>query len=80
MKFYFSFLLLLLTSVSLFSQSVNVTGNIVDGSGSEIPFASVVFTTNKDSINSSGTLANENGIFSLTLKKDDYVGAVSDLF
>lgn len=77
MKFYFSFFLLLLISVNLFSQSVDVTGNIVDGSGSEIPFASVVFTTNKDSINSSGTLANENGIFSLTLKKDDYVAVIS---
>ena len=79
--FYFLFL-----SWNLFSQTVAVSGKVVDNTGIEVSFASIVFTKINDSMTTYGTLGLEDGSFSLTLKKDNYsvqvsvVGLVSKTF
>ncbi|WP_099545313.1 outer membrane beta-barrel family protein [Maribacter sp. 4G9] len=77
MRLYFISFMSFFLSLNLFAQDVKVSGIIIDESGSEVPFASVIFSNKNDSTITYGTLALEDGSFSLLLKKDDYIVEVS---
>jgi hypothetical protein len=55
------------------AQNVEVKGTIVDENGEIIPFASVMFTDQNDSTKLFGTIAGEEGKFSLSLPQSLYV-------
>ncbi len=86
MRFYLVALCILLFNLNLFSQSVQVSGRVIDNSGLAVPFASVVFSNQTDAMKTYGTLGLEDGRFSLIVDKDKYsieisvVGLVSNKF
>lgn len=65
-------LLTLLFSITLFSQKVEVRGQIKDNQNQEVPFAGIVFKSFKDSSKIFGTLGDENGNFVIEIPKDNY--------
>jgi hypothetical protein len=62
----------LLFSITLFAQKVEVKGQIKDNQNQEVPFASIVFKSFKDSSKIFGTLGDENGNFVIEIPKDNY--------
>jgi hypothetical protein len=64
--------LLFLLSLTVSAQNVTVTGQVKDGQNEEVPFASIVFKSVKDSLKLYGTLGDDKGNFSLEVPKDLY--------
>jgi iron complex outermembrane receptor protein len=77
MRYYCFFILFLLGTLNSISQTIEVTGTIVDNSGLEVPFASIVFSKSGDTSATFGTLGREDGSFSLTVRNDNYIVEVS---
>ncbi|WP_338356176.1 outer membrane beta-barrel protein [Yeosuana marina] len=61
------------------AQDVEVSGKVIDNTGKEIPFASVVFTNQKDSEQVYGVIGDENGSFVILLRKELYKMEVSTI-
>ncbi|MCF8273443.1 MAG: TonB-dependent receptor [Flavobacteriaceae bacterium] len=72
--------LILLFSISIFSQQVSVKGHVIDESNQPIAFCNVTLTEVSNEHAISGTTTNEDGTFVLEgLKKADYVLKISFL-
>ncbi len=65
-------LLLVLLSMTVIAQKVEIKGQIKDNQNGEIPFASIVFKSVTDSSKVFGTLGDETGSFIIEIPKDNY--------
>ena len=73
----FQLIFALLLPLSMMSQNVNVTGQIVGNQGESLPYASVVFRNLTDSLGLFGALCDENGIFAIEVPRENYVVEIS---
>lgn len=67
----FPFLLLFIT-LTVTAQEIKVKGQIKDNQNEEVPFASIVFKSVKDSLQVYGTLGDDKGGFAIAIPKDKY--------
>ena len=66
MKYKALFLLFFFISFLGFGQGFSVSGKVVDGQGSPIPFANVILMTQQDSMIVKGTSTDDDGFFKFT--------------